>query len=656
MCHDFDNQHSILASLTCESKQTKGQGAAQMPRPTRASRLRRGAPAATETSSSDVPAPATLDAVVDKVTIVPSDDEDDIYGVSDREEESQRRAKKTSKGTNAGTVALAEAQKDRETALSRLDDLTTTTDDAVNSSDVPELGRKDTAIESSLLGRKGFAMESSLLGGGARDNLSGMEINDSEIFGNLDSSFGDDATTTAKENTGSHSGTRSADTSTFNVSVFRRQQPSGRRRQSSIVSKDDAPIRPSSRGPTTPGLGSTLNLGNFRRRQRQPSILLSSAQKANLGLQRSRATSVETENAVAVEESDVEESFLPEAEGTPVRVSRGQRSTADEEQEEDVAALGGADGGRETRSKKRKSTESHSIEAAKRQAVEAQAEEDRIHRSVDLDAPSSPLSLHETEPSSPPSFIMRSIQRRRATEDLDSDILAPPADSDSDDDSPMIWPSLKDLGKKRHGGPSRARKATPALDDDMSDLSDPPSLTHSPNFKATKPAATKNKRQESPKLSTADLEALLPRRRRKVRRDPYDSDNQEHSALEQEERPRRAAKKKPAKPLSSTTKTNRDNAPSPAAAPPKRTTRRTYGSRSFDKENTVEGDSIEVNERASTPLDDTAFEADVTEETTTTLGLPAELKAASRKFKEVDKWELDFEEVVEPSSDLPEGR
>lgn len=626
-----------------------------MPRPTRASRLRRGAPAATKTSSSDLPAPASLDAVVDKVTIVPSDDEDDIYGVSDREEESQRREKTTSKGSKAGAVALAEAQRNRETALSRLDDLTTTTDDAVNSSDVPELGRKDTAIESSLLGRKAFAMESSLLGGGARDNLSGMEINDSEIFGNLDSSFGDDAITNVKETTGSHSGTRSADTSTFNVSVFRRQQPpSGRRRQSSIVSKDDAPIRPSSRGPTTPGLGSTLNLGNFRRRQRQPSILLSSAQKANLGLQRSRATSVETENAVAVE-SDVEESFLPEAEGTPVRVSRGQKSAADEEQEEGVNAVG-ADGGRKTRSKKRKSTESHDSEAAKRQAVEAQVEEDRIHRSVELDAPSSPLSLHETEPSSPPSFIMRSIQRRRQTEELDSDILAPPADSDSDDDSPMIWPSLKDLGKKRHGGPSRARKATPALDDDMSDLSDPPSLTHSPNFKATKPGATKNKRQESPKLSTADLEALLPRRRRKVRRDPYDSENQEQSASEQEERPRRAAKKKATKPLNSTTKTNRDNAPSTAVAPPKRTTRRTYGSRSFDKENTVEGDSIEVNERASTPLDDTAFEADVTEETTTISGLPAELKAASRKFKEVDKWELDFEEVVEPSSDLPEGR
>lgn len=606
-----------------------------MPRPTRSSRLRRGGPAALAASST--PAPATID----EVAIIPSDDEDqdDIYGVSDREDERQRRAKATN---TPGAVALAAAQKDRDAAMTRLDDLTTTTDDAVNSSDVPEMGRKDLGIESSLFGR-------------AQGNLSGMEIGDSEIFGNLDSSFsgcGD-----AKDTTGSHSGTRSADTSTFNVSVFRRQ-PSRRRRQSSIVGKDDAPIRPSSRGPTTPGLGSTLNLGNFRRRQRQPSILMSSAQKASLGLQRSRAASAETENAVAVE-SDVEEPFLPEAEGTPVRLSQGRRSAA-ERVEDGAGAELGTHRARETRSKKRKPTENHDNEAAKRQAVERGAEE-TAHMTVEVNVQSSPLSFHDSEePSSPPSFVMRSMQRRRAMQELDSDILAPPADSDSGEGSPTMWPSLKDLGKKRHGGPSRARKATPALEDDMSDLSDPPSLTHSPNFKATRPVA-RNKPKESPKLSTADLEALLPRRRRKPRRDPYDSENQENSASEQEQPRRRAAKKKPTKTLNGTSKTALTNnttstAPASAPPPPKRTTRRTYGSRSFDRESTIEGDSIEVNGDASTPLDDTAFEADVNEETTTTLGLPAELKAASRKFKEVDKWELDFEEVVEPSSDLPEGR
>lgn len=616
-----------------------------MPRPPVRARPRRVAQAATEPSSDPAPAPAKID----KVTVIPSDaddEEDDIYGVSDREAQRQQAARvsttrlpserstrsRTSVGTDSSTGAILKDHNSRGTAKSRPDDLTTMTDRAVDSSNMHEFGHKDLGMESSLLG-------------GARDNLSGMEINDSEIFGNLDSSF----EAGGKETTGSQSGTRSADTSTFNVSVFRRQ-PAGRRRQSSIVGKDDAPIRPSSRGPTTPGVGSTLNLGNFRRRQRQPSILMSSAQKANLGLQRSRATSVETENAVAMD-SDMEESFLPEAEGTPVRLSRGRRSAADEEELGDEAALE-PHGAGEARSKKRKSTESHESEAAKRQAVEAEVEE-TAHEPVEIDAPSSPLSFHESEASSPPSFIMRSIERRRATQELDADILALPEDTDSREGSPTMWPSLKDLGKKRHG--ARARKATPELDDDMSDLSDPPSLTHSPNFKATKPAP-KTKPKGSPKLSTADLEALLPRRRRRSRRDPYDSENMERGGSEQEAPRRRAVKKKATKTLTGSSKTDQNIQAKAAAAPGKRTTKRTYGSRRFDvdEENVAEGDSIEVSE----PLDDTAFDADANEDTTTmtTGSLPAELKAAAKKFKEVDKWELDFEEVVEPSSDLPEGR
>lgn len=632
-----------------------------MPRPPRSSRLRHGAQATEALTSSSDRAPAPAPAKVDKVTIIPSDDEeeDDIYGVSDREGEhpiaagappariaSERSTRsRASLASSSSAGVLMPAENNREIATSRLGDAT---NNVVDSSDVPELGRKDLHMESSLLGHRDLAMDSSLLGG-ARDNLSGLEIGDSEIFGNLDSSF--EAAGGGKETTRSHSGTRSADTSTFNVSLFRRQ-PSGRRRQSSIVGKDDAPIRPSSRGPTTPGLGSALNLGNFKRRQRQPSILMSSAQKANLGLQRSRAASVETENAVAVE-SDMEESFLPEAEGTPVRLSRGQKSAADEE-EMDVDNAPEADGGRETRTKKRKSTESHESEAAKRQAVEAEADVDEpVHRSVEIEEPSSPLSVHDSVPSSPPSFIMRSLERRRATQELDSDILAPPEESDSREGSPAMWPSLKDLGKKRSG--TRTRKVTPDLDDDMSELSGPPSLTHSPNFKATKPAK-KPKPKASPKLSTADLEALLPRRRRKSRQDPFGAENMEESEPEQEAPRRRAVKKKPVPPLNGSSKTNQTTAAktAPAPAPANRTTKRTYGSRRFDKENTVEGDTIEV----SAPLDDTAFD-DVEEDTTTTTvtgGLPAELKAASRKFKEVDKWELEFEEIVEPSSDLPEGR
>lgn len=621
-----------------------------MARTTRKRAAARRADSSTSSSGSTLPTARVTSDAVD--VVVPPTSQDDIYGVSDRELHRQRDAK----AADSSVVSQRRSTRSRaaasnvSTVMSTLDNLTSTND---NSPLVVELGRRDATgmEESSLLGAP------PRLGGG---NLSGLEIHDDEIFGNLDSSFD----MSAADAGGSSRGLRSADTSTasaFNVSVFRRQQqkqrPASRsrqrRRSSSIVGRDDAPIRPSSRGPTTPGLSSTFSLGNFKRRQRQPSILLSSAQKAGLELQRSRATSVASgdDNAVESEvEGEAEESFMPEAEGTPIRLSRRRQSAADEgagaetqsrlEPEPQVDGVPEANGGRQTRSRKRKSDQGHKDETAKRQAIEAEGEpEAALHDSIEID-----------DRSSPPSFVGH---RRRATYELDENIFAPPASSSSREGSPMNWPSIKDLGKKNKA-PTRARKVTPAIADDMSDISEPPSLTHSPNFKATKPA--KNKRQDSPKLSTADLEALLPRRRRRIRRGEDNMDD-EDSNISEQELPARISRKKPTKALKESTKTNQNNAEKEAAGRVKRTARRTYGSRRFDKENTVEGESIEVGGDAAAPLDDTAFEADVNDDTTTTtLGLGAELKAASRKFKEVDRWELDFEEVVEPSSDLPEGR
>lgn len=619
-----------------------------MPRPTRS----RAAASRKADSSSDA-APAAP-AVRGKAPIQ-SDSTDNIYGVSDREIERQRKKKAASPRTSAtpasersattagrstrsratmasnvmDQTALRSSRSRRDAALSKLDDLTSTTTDARDSSDmvvspVVEAGRNAQMEASSLLGPRGRA-----------GDLSGLEINDSEIFGHLDSSFdmtgnNDKDESGSTTTTGQHTGTRSADTSTFNVSVFKRQP---RRRQSSIVGKDDAPIRPSSRGPTTPGLSSTFNLGNFKRRTRQPSILLSSAQKASMSAQRSRAASEASENAVESEAE--EESFLPEAEGTPVRPSRGRASAA-----KDVVES--VEGG--TRSRKRKSTESHEAEVAKRRAVES--DEDAIHQSIEMD-----------DRSSPPTLLSR-------TPDLDDDsVLAPPASSSSSEaGSPMVWPSLNMLGKKHRGRAAPRGTKTPVLDDDMSDISEPPSLTHSPNLKA-RDAAPKGKsktaaRKESPQLSTADLAALLPRRRRKVRRDGEGSENEETGSdhdVYDTSRQVRASKKRTARPMTGpSSKANQTNQAKPTAAPAKRTTRRTYGSRRFDKENDAEGDSIEVGEDASTPLDDTMFDADETAATSQELG--EELKAASKKFKEVDKWELDYEEVVESSSPLPEGR
>lgn len=611
-----------------------------MPRPTRS---RAAASRKADSSSDAAPAPV---ATRDKAPIQ-SDSTDNIYGVSDRELERQRkkaaatpasersaatsgRSTRSRANQNSSAIdhaALQSSRSRRDAALGRLEDLTSTTNEPRDSSDmvvspVVEAGRNAAPMEGS-----------SLLGPRHRD-LSGLEINDSEIFGHLDSSFditgdnggGDESSGTA----GPQTGTRSADTSTFNVSVFKRQPR--RRRQSSIVGRDDAPIRPSSRGPTTPGLSSTFSVGNFKRRARQPSILLSSAQKASMSVQRSRAASEASENAVGSEGE--EDSFLPEAEGTPVRPSRGGTSAA-----KDVVES--VEGG--TRSRKRKSTESHEAEVAKRRAVES--DEEQLHQSIEMD-----------DRSSPPSILSR-------TPELDDDsVLAPPASSSSSEaGSPMAWPTLNALGKRHRGRAAPRGTRTPALDDDMSDMSEPPSLTHSPNLKATTSVSRgKGKtaaRKDSPKLSTADLAALLPRRRRKPRRDGEGSENEgsasERDVYDVSNQPR-ASRKKAARPMTgASSKANQTNQASSAAAPAKRSTRRTYGSRRFDKENTVDGDSIEVDEDASTPLDDTIFDADKTESAPGELG--EELRAASKKFKEVDKWELDYEEVVESSSPLPEG-
>lgn len=613
-----------------------------MPRPTRS---RAAASRKADSSSDAAPAPP---AARDKAPIQ-SDSTDNIYGVSDREIErqakkknatpaSERSAAASTRSTRSrasvassaiNQAALQSSRSRRDAALGRLEDLTSTTNEPRDSSDmvvspVVEAGRNAAPMEGS-----------SLLGPRHRD-LSGLEINDSEIFGHLDSSFditGNDgkAADESSGTTGQQSGTRSADTSTFNVDVFKRQPR--RRRQSSIVGRDDAPIRPSSRGPTTPGLSSTFNLGNFKRRARQPSILLSSAQKASMSVQRSRAASEASENAV--ESQGEEDSFLPEAEGTPVRPSRGRTSAAKE-------VVGSVEGG--TRSRKRKSTESHEAEVAKRRAVES--DEEPLHQSIEMD-----------DRSSPPSILSH-------TPELDDDsVLAPPASSSSSEaGSPMAWPALNTLGKKYRGRAAHRGTKTPALDDDMSDMSEPPSLTHSPNLRAAD-SAPKGKgktaaRKESPKLSTADLAALLPRRRRKARRDGEGSENEESGSerdvydVANQPRPSR---KRTARPMTGpSSKANQTNQAKATAAPAKRSTRRTYGSRRFDKENTIDGDAIEVDEDASTPLDDTIFDADRTESAPGELG--EELRAASKKFKEVDKWELDYEEVVESSSPLPEGR
>jgi hypothetical protein len=77
--------------------------------------------------------------------------------------------------------------------------------------------------------------------------------------------------------------------------------------------------------------------------------------------------------------------------------------------------------------------------------------------------------------------------------------------------------------------------------------------------------------------------------------------------------------------------------------------KRTYGSRISDKEN--EEDSIVVGgseDEAAAEEEEVAPDPETSQMMLERLG--EELKNAAQKFKEVDKWELEFEEVTEPSS------
>ncbi len=423
-------------------------------------------------------------------------------------------------------------------------------------------------------------------------------LDDDDIFGDMDTSLDD-------EDLDSPPAAQSADTS----SLFTR----GRPRTSSIVGKDDAPIRPSSRGQNTSGLSSTFNLGAFKRRPREPSILGTGRKE--------RAQRTDSE----AEDSDGG-LFGTRLESTFLSRTRRRASASAPEESVDVA--------RATRSRKRKSEESQDGPSKRR--VADSDDNGEIRDSIEV-------------PSSPP---VRAHEAIRTPSPIPSDsVLAPPASSGSEA-SPSIWPSLNALRAQRRRRVSDTRK-TPILDDDgISNISSPPSLTHSPNHKSARKtrAGAAAQRDMSP-VTTAALTSLLPRRRRRARDDEWDDDSDEEldtSRLGDEDdelahgRLRRGRTRKPSVPLA---------APNGATArgPKPRANKshvRTYGSKSFsDKENQEDVDEAEV--EADTPLTDSnALDVDKPVKPDAT----DELKNAAKFFKEVDKWELEFEEVTQSSS------
>ncbi|KAF9874067.1 hypothetical protein CkaCkLH20_08439 [Colletotrichum karsti] len=493
-----------------------------------------------------------------------------------------------------------------------------------------------------------------------RRDTSGLDMDD-DLFG-LDTTLDDDDDAAAAPPSAPRS-----DTSTFSVSNFRRRG----RAPSISINKDDAPIRPSSRGISTPGISSMFNIGNFRRRQREPSIL-GTAQKERA--QRPLEPSSEPGSG-----DEDEDDFNPEAESTPINnrrrtqpppaveptseseaepVTDSQQILAPDSQPEREAEATSS-----VKSRKRKSVERHDGDERPGKASRTEPEPELVEDDSD-----SSLSDLPSPVMTPPRV---SNMPRPVTPNQD-EIMAPPESSSSEDND--AWPDIHTLAKQRR---RRVSLTTPNRDGNISDASSPPSLTHSPNFPATRKNAQKKQQQKQKKVTTADLTGMLPQRRRKKNRDAFDmeesdeevdtsnlaQDDDELSYTDTRTRSRRAK----------TTPLNRSTANRPPSrggktaqpAPKPRTTSRsnrpsarTYSRRLSDKENQVEDDdegaaAAGEAEESFAPAEDETL--DVEEEQDPTLDAE-ELKKAASKFKEVDRWELEFEEVTEGSSPNRDGR
>lgn len=507
----------------------------------------------------------------------------DIYELSDREKE--RLAKRKS-GIDGTAAELGDAVR-QDTTI------------GASSGDVdspPELGRRG-----EMSARRARHTE-----------VSGLDLDD-DMFGDLGDSLvdGEESRTTMQH---------SNETSSLNVSAFRR-----RPRVSSIVGKDDAPIRPSSRGPNTPGITSTFSFGNFKRRKREPSILGTARRHRSTSRQPGRASG---------DESAEEDAFASVGESTPARRAVSRSSAV-------PSRAVSMDPSPRRQTRKRKSLEDH---AGGEKRVAADPDTD-IRKFVEAD------DGEESALSSLPTTPLRS-----ATPDPNDPDLAPPASVTSSNDSPVVRANLDVFVHRNYHNrrPASRAQRTPELDADASDVSSPPSLTHSPNYAAPPPKEAQRgrtrRRQPSPKLTTADLASLLPRRRHK--QVEASSDVEDAFALDDDSdelsyaQPRGRSKKR-AHPLA-----NKSNA-APKGKQPARAkgAKRTYGSRAFsDKENEVE-DSIVVNgsdDETAADGEEAALDAETSQMMLERLG--EELKNAAKKFKEVDKWELEFEEVTEPSS------
>ncbi|KAK7422889.1 RNA helicase [Neonectria magnoliae] len=551
----------------------------------------------------------------------------------------ERGRRRTTRSTGsrlsaADEQAIRAAAQRRDAALDRL-----ANEDPTTSGNTLDDGESGSSVE---LGRRVMATPAQ------RRDTTGLDLAD-DVFGDFDDSFEDGDVPR---------GVQSTDTSSLNLSTFKR-----RSRQSSIIGRNDPPIRPSSRGGNTPSISSTLHFGTFRRRAREPSIL-GTARKP-----RPDETGTGQED-----NSESEEEFLPEAESTPMNNRRRTQPAPNVEDKPEDERESSAEAEENPKSRKRKSEDAllSSDRPEKMSRVEADDMEDADEPDEVPDSDSDSSSLSSLSSPLGPSPILP--ERPVTPVNLD-EILAPPASSDSEGGAD-IWPDIHTLAKRRR----RPSVVTPIRADHMSDMSSPPSLTHSPNFTESKAPKTRGRaatrQQPSPKVTTADLTSMLPKRRyKKARDDPFGLESEdEHDTTEmpqgedelsyvdsraarrrQGSRPRsRGISARPGSRAGRAAHSVLKPRQTAASARPAAKSTRTYAPRSSDKENEGEdeqGDDEENEVSRFEPLPDDTF--DTGDDQSSSTPSADELKKATKKFNEVDKWELEYEEVTQSSS--PQG-
>lgn len=564
----------------------------------------------------------------------PAEPSSDIYDVSDREKGKAKQRRQSTRDkdltTRAQTTsmqqtkALEAARQQRDSAMDRLENMTSTSSDEV----IESIEQSESSVE---LGRKvaGTPQHRRMA------DMSGLDLDDDE-FDDLNTTFNTEGPASAQ---------RSAETSTMTASVFKRRPRAG-----SFLNREEGYIRPSSRtGPNTPAYSSTFNIGLFKRRAREPSILGTAQKPPPQPIEPDAGFESEPESEHD-EEPAGDNVFVPEDESTPLKRSKRHSGDPNDNNAQTSTHSPSAN------PRKRKSTEGHE------QRVRSSPYENEPAENVVAERSESDLS---SPPSTPPA---RQHSSRPVTPIMDEELMAPPLSSGSSSGDSEIWPPLQALARNRPRRPVSALRKTPVPNDNGSDISSPPSLTYSPNYREpsspprqaskTKRGATSSKPE--PKITTADLANLLPRRRRRnARAEDDDSEaevdisglgNDDDELSYMDVRARRRPAPRAGNSRTQNAAKGRPVSRGKGKQTPTNTNRRatiTYG-RTSDKENQGEeedNDEAEEDENGSVESvgDEESSQAMVAR-------VGEELKNAARKFQEVDKWELDYEEMTQSSS------